>query len=328
MRIFVTGSTGFIGSAIVRELISAGHRVLGLTRSDAGAKSLIAAGGQVHPGTLDDLESLRSGAAASDGVIHTAFIHALSQASIPTRFRILLGGLRRGMPAGFMATVIDTDRRAIEALGGALAGSGRPLIVTSGTLGLKPGHLATEDDVHDRNRPTRGPSEEAALAFVSRGVRASIVRLPPSVHGDGDHGMVPSLIGIARKKGVSAYVGEGLNHWPAVHRLDAARLFRLALEKGAVGARYHGVAEEGLLFREIAGVIGRRLNIPVAAKPAGHFGFLGSFVLPDNPTSSSRTQQELGWRPVQIPLIADLDRPSYFESRTDVAHASPVKAGR
>jgi nucleoside-diphosphate-sugar epimerase len=246
MRVFVTGATGFIGSAIVRELIDTGHKVLGLARSDAGAQSLAAAGADVHRGSLDDLESLRTGAAAADGVIHTAFIHGISHASMATRFRIVFDGIRRGMPSSFMANVIETDRRAIEALGAALAGSGRPLVVTSGTLGLTPGRLATEEDAHDPERPTRGPSEGAALALLSRGVEASVVRLPPSVHGDGDHGMVPRLIEIARNKGVSADVGEGLNRWPAVHRLDAARLFRLALDKGSAGARYHGVAEEGV----------------------------------------------------------------------------------
>jgi nucleoside-diphosphate-sugar epimerase len=325
MRIFVTGSTGFIGSAIVRELISAGHQVLGLTRSDAGAKSLIDAGAQVHLGALEDLESLRSGAVASDGVIHTAFIHGLSHAGMATRLRILVGGLRRGLPASFMASVVETDKRAIEALGSALVGSGRPLVVTSATLGVAPGRFATEEDVQDPGRPSRGPSEAAAIAMVSRGVRVSVVRLPPSVHGDGDHGFVPQLIGIARKKGVSAYVGDGLNRWPAVHRLDAARLFRLALEKGSAGARYHGVADEGVPFRDIASVIGRRLNEPVVAKPASHFGWLGNFVSVDNPTSSKQTRERLGWQPTPVSLIADLDRASYFESRTDLAHAATVK---
>jgi nucleoside-diphosphate-sugar epimerase len=317
MLVFVTGATGFIGSAVVKELVNAGHQVLGLARSDAGAKSLIAAGAEARRGDLEDLKSLRSGAAMSDGVIHMAFIHDLSHASISTRLQILLGGLRRGMASSFMGAVIETERRAIEAIGAGLADSGRPLVVASATLGLTPGRLATEEDAHDPGRPTRSPSEDAALALVSRAVRASVVRLAPSVHGDGDHGLVPRLIAIARKKGVSAYVGDGLNRWPAVHRVDAARLFRLALEKGCAGARYHGVADGGVPFREIADVIGRRLNLPVASKSpeeaGGHFGLLANFVSVDNPTSSALTQERLGWRPTQPSLIPDLDRAHYFE---------------
>ena len=298
MRIFVTGATGFIGTAIVRELIDAGHQVLGLARSDAGAKSLVAVRADAHRGSLEDLESLRSGATAADGVIHTAFIHDFSNYG----------------PAA------EADRRAIETLGKALAGSGRPLIVTSGTLlAQRQGPLATEEDAHDPNFPRK--SEDTALALAARGVHASVLRLPPSVHGNGDHGFVPRLISVAREKGVSAFIGDGLNRWPAVHRLDAAHLYRLVLEKGSAGATYHGVADEGVPTREIAEAIGRGLNVPVVSKSreeaADHFGWITRFFGIDGPASSVLSQERLGWRPVQPGLIADLNAEHYFEHAAD-----------
>jgi nucleoside-diphosphate-sugar epimerase len=293
MRIFVTGATGFIGSAIVRELIDAGYQVLGLARSDAGARSLATAGAQVHRGDLQDLESVRTGAATSDAVIHTAFIHDFSK---------------------YEASA-ETDRQAIEALGSALAGSDRRLIVTSGTAAVAPGRIATEDAAASSLLPRK--SERAADAVAARGVNVSVVRLPPSVHGDGDHGFVPLLIGLAREKASSAYVGDGLNRWPAVHRLDAAHLYRLVLEKGSANARYYGVADEGVPFRDIAGVIGRRLNLPVVSKTSDeakhHFGWFALFAAIDNPASSQRTRELLGWDPKQPALIADIDREEYFE---------------
>jgi nucleoside-diphosphate-sugar epimerase len=300
MRVFVTGATGFIGSAIVKELMNAGHQVLGLTRSDAGARSLIAAGAQVHRGDLEDLESLRSGAAASEGVIHTAFIHDFSR----------------------LEAVCAVDRRAIEALGAALAGSDRPLIVSSGTaIAVTPGRLTTEEDAPNSPFP-RVASEAAAASVAAQGVRVLVMRLP-QVHDPVKQGLITYLIDLAREKGVSAYVGDGLNRWPAVHRLDAAHLYRLALEKGSAGARYNAVAEQGVPLREIAEVVGRGLKVPVVSKSpeeAGeHFRWLAHFVGHDIPASSALTQQHLGWRPIGPSLIADLKAKEYFEHPAETA---------
>ena len=297
MRVFVTGATGFIGSAIVPELINAGHQVLGLSRSDAGAKSLAAAGAEVHRSDIEDLESLRSGAAKSDGVIHTAFIHDFSK----------------------FEENCEIDRRAIEALGAALAGSHRPFVVTSGTaVAHTPGRLTTEEDAPNSPMP-RVASEAAAASLAEQGVRVSIMRLP-QVHDPYKQGLITYLVAAARDKGVSAYVGDGQNRWPAVHRLDAAHLYRLALEKGVAGARYNAVAEEGVPLREIAEALGRGMKLPVVSKSAGeaaeHFGWLGMFVGADIPASSALTQQRLGWRPTGPKLMDDLNQERFVEALT------------
>ncbi len=298
MRIFVTGASGFVGTPVVRELIDARHQVLGLARSEASAASIAAAGARPRRGDLEDLESLRSGASMADAVIHLAFIHDFSK----------------------YVENCEIDRRAIEAIGSVLAGSDRPLIVTSGTAMLTPGRSGTEDDapVPSSAGVPRSASEEAAASVAARGVRVSIVRLPPSVHDRERLGLVSQLIMLAREKGVSAFVGEGINRWPAVHRLDAAHLYSLVLEKNAPAARYHAVAEEGVPLKKIAEVIGRRLNIPVVSKsPAeafDHFGWLGPFMGIDLPVSSAKTQDRLGWRPAQSDLISDLERARDLET--------------
>ncbi|HEY4306352.1 MAG TPA: SDR family oxidoreductase [Gemmatimonadaceae bacterium] len=296
MRVFVTGATGFIGSAIVKELLAAQHTVLGLARSDASADALAATGAEVHRGSLEDVDSLRRGAENADGVIHTAFIHDFSNMTL----------------AG------QCDLAAIQVMGDVLAGSNRPLVISSGTALVAGNGIATED----RRANTQGggshrvKSEDAIDELATRGVRGSVIRLSPTVHGKGDHGFVPHLINIAREKGAAAYVGDGMNRWPAVHRLDAARLFRLALEKGTAGARYHGAAEEGIPTRTIAETIGRHLNVPVVSKSgdevAPHFGWIGIFFSLDCPASSAWTRAQLGWTPGEPDLIDDLDQGHYF----------------
>ncbi len=292
MRVFVTGASGWIGSAVVPELLGSGHQVLGLARSDDSAAAIIAAGAEVLRGDLNDLDTLRAGAAGSDGVIHLAFIHDF---------------------ADFEASV-TADRRAIETMGGALEGSGKPLVIASGTPAL-PGHVATERDESAPGSPVAGRMENAraALGMAARGVRSSVVGLPRTVHGDGDrHGFIARLVGIARDTGVSGYIGDGSNRWPAVHVLDAASLFRLAVERAPAGSRLHAVGDEGVPIRDIAEVISRHLNVPAASVPAGDLGFLGQVLSIDQPASAALTRELLGWRPVQPGLIEDMDKGHYF----------------
>jgi nucleoside-diphosphate-sugar epimerase len=305
MRVFLTGATGFIGSGIVPELVSAGHQVLGLTRSDAGAQSLIAAGAGVHRGSLEDPESLRSGAAQSDGVIHCAFDHSAFGASDFSKF----------------TEVCEQDRRAIESLGDALRGSDRPLVITSGTgMGnAVPGQPATEDHFDPNHPNPRRLSEIAGAAVLERGVNVSVVRLP-QVHNTVKQGLITYAVQVAREKAASAYIGEGLNRWPAAHVLDVARLYRLALEKHEAGSRYNAVAEEGVPMRKIAEIIGKGLKVPVVSisqeEAQAHFGWLAMFAGFDMPASSVQTRQRLGWHPTGPGLIADLEQMSWSEAVT------------
>jgi nucleoside-diphosphate-sugar epimerase len=298
MRVFVTGATGFIGSAVVRELLDAGHRVTGLARSDKAAASLTAVGAEVRRGSLDDTGSLRAGAAAADGVIHTAYIHDFTETGDP-------------------AAAAAADGRAIEAIGDGLAGSGKPLVVAAGLPMPEPGQVSTEEVRAPENPHYPRVSERAAIPLAERGVRVSVVRLPFSVHGEGDPHFITAFIGIARAKGRSAYVGDGSNRWPAVHRLDAARLFRLALESAPAGTLLNAVGDEGVPFRDIAEVIGRHLDVPVVsvtqAEAAEHFGApWGLFAQGDLSASSALTQKRFGWYPDHPGLIADLEEGHYF----------------
>jgi nucleoside-diphosphate-sugar epimerase len=308
MRVFVTGASGWIGSAVVAELIGASHEVTGLARSDTAAAAITAAGATPLLATLDDLDSLRSAAAASDGVIHLAFKHDIA------------------FSGGFQAAA-DADRRAVATFGDALAGSDRPLVIASGTLGLAVGRVATERDghgddpafaAHGVGPETRRGTAELALALASRGVRSSIVRLPPTNHGDGDNGFMATIVGIAREKGVAGYIGDGSNRWPAVHRLDSAHLFRLAVETAPAGSTLHAVADEGVPIRDVAAVIGRHLQLPVASiapeDAAAHFTWMAGFIGLDSPASSALTRELMAWQPVQPGLIDDLDQGHYFRT--------------
>jgi nucleoside-diphosphate-sugar epimerase len=309
MRVFVTGASGWIGSAVVPELLGAGHQVTGLARSDASAQALTAAGVEVRRGTLDDLDVLRDAAAASDGVIHLAFKHDIAF-------------------TGDFQGAADADRRAVEVFGEVLAGSDRPLVIASGTLGVSPGRMATERDGHDPDPAlaaahgsgpaTRMATAEFVLSLAARGVRSSVMRLPPTNHGDGDNGFMATLVAIARDQGASGYVGDGSNRWPAVHRLDSAHLFRLAVEHAPAGSTLHAVADEGVPIRDVAEVIGRHLDVPLVSVPAeqaaDHFTWLGGFIGLDAPASSALTRELLGWQPTQPGLIEDLDKGHYFEN--------------
>src|SRR6266849_5492045 len=307
MRVFVTGASGWIGSALVPELIGAGHEVTGLARSDASAAALTGAGARVHRGDLDDPGGLRGAAGASDGVIHLAFNVDMAR-------------------SGDLQGAVDADRRAVAALGEALTGSDRPLVIASATVLLAPGRVGTEQDAPGLDPAAAGTprarlaAEQVALSFASPGVRSSVVRLATTCHGDGDHGFLAALAGIARDKAVSGFTGDGSSRWPAVHRLDAAHLFRLALEKAPAGSRLHAVADEGVPIRAIAEVIGRHLDVPMVSVPAGEaseqFGFLAGFLAADNPVSSTLTRELLGWQPTHPGLIEDLEKGHYFHGRS------------
>jgi nucleoside-diphosphate-sugar epimerase len=313
MRVFVTGATGFIGSAVVKELRNAGHEVTGLVRSKHSAEALTAMGARAHIGSIEDVENLRRGAADAEGAIHTAFFHQITHMSLPTRLRVMLGGSPGGIVSRFTSAAVEADKRAIHTLGNALTGSDPALVVAFPTMALRPGRMATEEEAPDPNSAGggRASSEAAALELTSLGVRSSVVRLPPMVHDRHKQGLASRMVEIAGKESVSAYVGDGSNRWAAVHRLDAAHLFRLALENGIAGARYHAVAEEAIPLRNIAEVISRRLGVPAVSKSTKGatklFSWLAPFVVADNPVSSQLTQERLGWRPTQSGIMSDLE---------------------
>lgn len=317
MRLFVTGASGWLGSEVVSQLLASGHQVTGLTTSQAGADRLSARGAESRIGRLSDLALLRQMASQSDGVIHTAFIHSLAHMNFPTRLRLFAGALNGGIGASFMRILAATETNAVQALGSGLAESGKPLVVISGIVNLPSGRIATEQDKHVAS-PNRSFSEKAAFDFVSQNVRAMAVRLPPSVHGTGDRGFVDQFIKAARKKGVSPYIDTGANRWAAVHRHDAAKLVCLALENGVGATCYHGVAETGIPFKDIASLIAHNLNVPasgIGAKEASkHFGMLSPFVGLDNPASSEWTRAALGWKPEEPGLLADMAA-HYFRAK-------------
>jgi nucleoside-diphosphate-sugar epimerase len=309
MKIFVTGASGWIGSAVVPELLEAGHQVTGLARSDASAQALAKAGAEVERGTIDDVDVLVKAATAADGVIHLAFKHDIAF-------------------TGDFEGAANADRTAVDTFGDALAGSGKPFVIASGLLGLAPGRVATEKDgltpppsVPGNEGPSaRLRTAQATLALADRGVRSSVLRLPPTVHGDGDNGFMAALVGMARQNGNAAYVGDGASRWPAVHRLDAARLFRLATEKAPAGAVLHAVGDEGVPMRAIAEVFGQQLDLPVVSVPpedaAARFSFLGGFIALDSPASGTITEELLDWKPTHPGLIEDLEQGHYFRTQS------------